>query len=91
MKGWGAWVSQNLFAILAAGAVMLQGYASAQTATTKDMGRLNERLGDLEARMKSLEGTQSRRYYFLQCAVRTLDRLVDKAGVRAPCPMVAPD
>ena len=74
------WIDKNLWAILAVGLGLYGGYLTGQTTTTMRIEQLEK---DVAANSAKLEGRRD----FMVCAVRTIDRLVDRAGIEKPCPL----
>lgn len=74
------WIDKNLWAILAVGLGLYGGYLTGQTTTTMRIEQLEK---DVATNSSRLEGRRD----FMVCAVRTIDRLVDRTGIEKPCPL----
>jgi hypothetical protein len=60
------------------------GFATGQATTT-------QRVADMERRIAVVEGKLNGRVSFMVCATRSLDKLMDNAGIEKPCDMNVPD
>jgi hypothetical protein len=63
------------------------GFVSGQTKTTDQLEQLTKQAAALERRMDMIDALRSSRNKQYYCAVRTLDRLTEKAGIAPPCPL----
>lgn len=82
-NGLGEWLSGNIVPLLSIAAVAGMSYAS--LAETRSKVDENQRV--IMARLDAIEQRQVNNANALTCAVRTVDRLSDRAGVQAPCNM----
>ena len=78
------WIGKNLWAILAVAFGLYGGYLTGKTEMEGKITRLEEKVA-------TLEKNQADRRNFMICAVRTLDRIMDKTGVQQACPLVVAD
>lgn len=76
--GVAGFVEKNLWAVVASAAALWSGYLSGQMTT-------QAKIDQIDARTKALEERSKTRGEFMSCAVRTLDKLVDRSKVETPC------
>lgn len=85
------WIKDNLWQIGAAVAVLYGGYLTGQLTTNARIDALQLQVDLLEAKQARDDARFGGRSEFMVCAVRNFDRLFDRHGEEAPCPMEVPE
>lgn len=86
-----AWIENHLWAILAVGLGAFAGYLTGEAQTTARLEAVEKDIARLEAQANELDKKVAARSDFMVCAVRNIDRLMDKTGTEYACPLKVPE
>lgn len=84
-------IQKNLWAILAGLAMIWGGYLTGTERTTAKLDKMEDKLAAMSKRIDFNDERLKGRYGFMQCSVRTMDKILDKTRIDPPCVLEIPE
>ena len=84
-------IQTNLWAIMAGLAMLWGGYLTGTERTNAKLEQLSRDMAGLTKRIEFNDERLKGRYGFMQCSVRTMDKILDKAKIEPPCELSIPE
>jgi len=84
-------LQKNLWAIIAGIVIAWNGYLVGTERMSARITKLEDQITALTKKAEHNDERLKGRYGFMQCSVRTMDKILDKFKVNPPCEMTIPE